>query len=89
MAETVISDQISPHCGPELEDSKPKDSKPIFLHDTLTNDVASPYQVLLQNVQQLKRHHPDEHSLEFLTFSVTLTWTITEQSNLFTRQSTL
>ena len=84
IAETVISDQMSPHCDSELEDSKP-----IFLHDTLTNDVASPYQVLLQNVQQLKRHHPDEHSLEFLTFSVTLTLTTTEQSNLFTRQSTL
>ena len=58
--ETVISDQMSPHCDPELEDSKP-----IFLHDTLAHDVASPYQVWLQKVQQLRRYHSDEHSLEF------------------------
>ena len=51
MVETVISDQTSPHCDPELEDSKP-----IFLHDTLAHDVASPYQVWLQNVQQLRRY---------------------------------
>ena len=43
MVETVISDQMSPHCDPELEDSKP-----IILHDTLAHDVASPYQVWLQ-----------------------------------------
>ena len=42
-----------------------EDSKPIFLHDTLAHDVASPYQVWLQKVQQLKRYHPDEQSLEF------------------------
>ena len=29
MVETVISDHMSPHCDPGLEDSKP-----IFLHDT-------------------------------------------------------
>ena len=29
MVETVISDQMSPNCDPELEDSKS-----IFLHDT-------------------------------------------------------
>ena len=58
MVEIVISDQMSPHCDPELEDSKP-----IFLHDTLAHDVASPYQVWLQKVQQLRRYHPDEHSL--------------------------
>ena len=46
MVETVKSDQMSPHCYPELEDSKP-----IFLHDTLAHDVASPYQVWLQQVQ--------------------------------------
>ena len=40
MVDTVISDQMSPHSDPELEDSKP-----IFLHDTLAHDVASPYQV--------------------------------------------
>ena len=40
MVETVKSDQMSPHCYPELEDSKP-----IFLHDTLAHNVASPYQI--------------------------------------------
>ena len=62
VVETVILDQMSPHCDPELEDSKP-----IFLHDTLASDVASPYQVWLhlQKVQQLRRYHSDEHSLEF------------------------
>ena len=60
MVEIVISDQMSPHCDPELEDSKP-----IFLHDTLAHDVASPYQVWLQKVQYLKIYRPDEHSLEF------------------------
>ena len=57
---TVIFDYMSPHCGPDLEDSKP-----IFLHGTLANDDASPYQVWLQKVQQLKRQRLDEHSLEF------------------------
>ena len=60
MVETVISGQMSLHCDPELEDSKP-----IFLHDTLALDDASPYKVWLQTVQQLKRYHPDEHSLKF------------------------
>ena len=60
MVETVISDQMSLHCDPDLEDGKP-----IFLHDTFAHDVASPYQVWLPKVQQLRRDHPDEHSLEF------------------------
>ena len=60
MVETVIFDQTSPHCDPELEDSKP-----IFLHDTLAHDVTSPYQVSVQKVQQLRRNRPDEHALEF------------------------
>ena len=47
--ETVISDQISLHCDPELEDSKP-----IFLHDTLAHDASSPYQVWLHKIQQLR-----------------------------------
>ena len=34
----VISDQMNPHGDPEHEDSKP-----IFMHDTLAHDVASPY----------------------------------------------
>ena len=63
MVETVISDIISLHCGPELEDNKP-----IFLHDTLAPNDASQYQVWLQKVQQLRRYRPDEHSLEFCTF---------------------
>ena len=60
MTETVISDLMSPHGDPELEDSKP-----IFLHDTLAHDVASPYHVWLQKVQQLGKYPPDDHSLEF------------------------
>ena len=83
MVETVIFDQISPHCDPELEDSKP-----IFLLDTLVHDVASSDQVWLQRLQQLRRYRSDEHSLEFWTFSGTMTLTTTEQSNLFTRRST-
>ena len=35
MVETVISDQMGPHCDHELEDSRP-----IFLHDTLAYDFA-------------------------------------------------
>ena len=42
MVETAISDQMSPHSDPELE---VEDIKPIFLHDTLAPDVASPYHV--------------------------------------------
>ena len=53
MVKTVIFDQMSPHCDPELEDSKP------ILHDILAHDVASPYQVWLQNVQQRRRYHSD------------------------------
>ena len=40
MVETIIVNQMSPHCDPELADSKP-----IFLLDTLAYDVASPHQV--------------------------------------------
>ena len=49
MVETVISDHMNPHCDPELEDSKQ-----IFLHDTLTNDDASPNQVWFQMIQHLR-----------------------------------
>ena len=45
MVETVISDQMNPHCDPELEDRRP-----VFLHDILAHDVASPYQVWLQKI---------------------------------------
>ena len=83
MVETVIFDQMSRHCDTELEDRKP-----IFLH-ILAHDVASPYQVWLQKVQHQRIYHSDEHSLEFLTFSVTLTLTTTQQSIFFTRNSTL
>ena len=65
MVETVISDYMSPQCDLDLEDSKP-----VFLHDTLAHDYASPYQVWLQKVQQVRKCHPDEHSLKFWTFSV-------------------
>ena len=59
---------MSPHCDLELEDSKP-----VFLHGTLAHDDASPNQVWLQKVKQLRRYRPGEHSLDFfLTFSVTL-----------------
>ena len=37
MTETAIFDQMSPHCDPELGRQQP-----IFLHDTLAHDVASP-----------------------------------------------
>ena len=57
---TFIFDQMSPHCDTELEDSKS-----IFLHDTLAHDVVPPYQVWLQEVQQLGRYCKHEHSLEF------------------------
>ena len=84
VVKTVISDYISPHCDPELEDSKP-----IFLHDTLAHNDASPNQVWLQNIQQLRRYHQDQNLLQFLTFSVTLTLTTTANSIFFTRQSSL
>ena len=60
MVETVLLDYMSPQYDFELEDSKP-----IFLHDTLAHNDASPYQVQLQKVQQLRRYAQDEHSLEF------------------------
>ena len=60
MMETVIFDQLSPHGDPELEDRKP-----VFLHDILAHDVASPYQVWLQKVKQQRIYHSHEHSLEF------------------------
>ena len=58
---------------------------PILLQDTVAHDDASPYQFHNRS-QKLRRYHQDEHSLEFWTFSVTLTSTITEQSNLVTIQ---
>ena len=60
MVGTVIFDYMSPHCDPKLEENKP-----IFLHNTLAHDDASPYQVWFQKVQQLRRYCPDEHSLKF------------------------
>ena len=57
MVETVISDYMSPHCNPELEESKliflhhtlahddNEDREPIFLQDTLAYDAAYAYQV--------------------------------------------
>ena len=43
MVETVIFDYVRPNCDFDLEDSKP-----VFLHDTLAHEDASPYQVWLQ-----------------------------------------
>ena len=60
MVEMVIFNQMNSYSDPELEDIKP-----IFPHGTLAHNVASLYQVWLQKVQQLRRYHPDEHSLEF------------------------
>ena len=82
MVETVISDYICLHCDLDLEDSKS-----LFLRDTLAHNNTSPYQVWLQKAQQFRRYHPDEHSLEFWTFPVTLT--TTELSNLLIRQSSV
>ena len=47
MVETVISDNMSPHC-----DHDPEDTKPVFSHDTVSHDDASPY--WLQKVQWLE-----------------------------------
>ena len=41
MVETVIFDYVRPNCDFDLEDSKP-----VFLHDTLAHEDASPYKVL-------------------------------------------
>ena len=82
MVETVIFDYTSPYCDFDIENGKT-----IFLHDTLAHDAASPYRVWLQKVQQLWRFDPDEHSLKFWTFAVTLTLNTTKQSNLFKIQS--
>ena len=59
MLETVILDYMNPHC-----DIDHADTKPMFLHDTLAHDDASPYQVWSQKVQQLRRYRPHKHSLE-------------------------
>ena len=80
--ETVISDYIILHCDLELETSKP-----VFSYDSLGHDAAPPNKVWLQKVKQLRKYHPDEHSLKFWIFAVTLT--TTKQSHIFKRQSTL
>ena len=54
MVETVISDYMSPRCDLDL-----KGSKPIFLHDSLAHDGASPYTILLRKVQQLRKSYFD------------------------------
>ena len=68
MVETVIFDYMSPHCDLEFENRKP-----IFLHDTLTDDEASPYQVWLQKIQRFRIYCPDEQSLILWNFTVTST----------------
>ena len=49
---------MSLHC--DLEDSKT-----MFLHDTLTHEDVSPYQVWLQKVKSFRRYHPDLSRLTF------------------------
>ena len=61
---------ISPCCDLDV---RLRDSKPIFLHDTLTRDAALPYQVWYQNGLRFRGYHPGKHSLTFWTFAVTLT----------------
>ena len=61
----------------------------IFLHDTLAQDDALPYQVWSEKVQQLRRSGPDENSVTLWTFAVILTSSTTKQCNLSTRQPSL
>ena len=84
MVETVISDQMSHHCDPELEDRKPA-----ILRDILAHDVASPYQVWLQKVQQQGRYHSDNilNSHIFIILSLTVTLSLKTANQFFERQS--
>ena len=83
MVERVILAYMSHHYDPELEDSKPT-----FLHNTLAHDDAPPYQVWLQKVPQLRRYFQMNIHWNFEPF-FDLDLAATEQSNLFTRQSSL
>ena len=56
---------MSPHSDPE-----PENSKSIFLHSTLVQDGASPYQVKGTTIQKIS-------SINILKFAVTLTLTTT------------
>ena len=58
MVERVIFDYLSPHCDPNLKTANQSSCM------TPARDDASPYQVWLQIVQQLRRYQPDK-SLEF------------------------
>ena len=69
-----IFDYMCPHCDLELEDRK----------SSFFGDDGS---MMMHYHIKWRKYHWDEHSLEFWTFPVTLTLTITEESNLFTRQS--
>ena len=79
MVETVILDYMSSQYDPELEDSTP-----IFLYDTLAHDDASPHQVWFTKGSAVKKNIRWNSEPFF-----TLILTTTEQSNLFTRQSSL
>ena len=52
VVKTVISDYISPHCDPELEDSKP-----IFLHDTVTLKIANNFFFPMTLWLMMLHHH--------------------------------
>ena len=69
MAETVNL-IISPHCDLDHENSK--------LIFSLAHDEASPYQVWLLKILQLRRYAPDENSVKYSTFAVTLTLSTTQ-----------
>ena len=69
---------MSPHCDIDL-----KDRKLIFSDDTLAHDDALQYQVWLQKVQQSRRYGQGEISVKFLTFTVTVTLSTTQQNNIF------
>ena len=81
--EAVISDYMSPRCGRDLEDGKP-----IFLHDT------GPWWCITIPSLVAKGSAVEEISSRWtftgiLNLTLILTLTTTEQSNLFTRHSSL
>ena len=79
MVETVKLGYMSHHC-----DSEQADSKTIFLQNILAHDDASPHQVWFTKGSAVEKNIR-WNSEPF--FSLILT--TTEQSNLFTRQSSL
>ena len=83
--ETVIFDYMNSKCDLDLEDSKP-----IFLHDTLAHDDASPYQVWLQKVLAVDEISSRSTVTGILNLFCDLDFNQNRaQSNLFTKQSSL